>query len=113
MKKALLALCATLLVACKTLSPLQPHSMDDSINFRVTCHNDNGTRSTVLLLLKQAKARDLREMEQIDQLEIQASYYKDDNAPGKLAEIADRLSIMVGVYFVEVRENSRVIKQNR
>ena len=100
-----------LLPACGSVAPLR--SMEASVNIRVECNDEPSIRQSVLQLLRQAKARDVRENRQPACLEIQASYYVEDNTPDKLQEIADLIRMQSGVLFVEMLENHNVVKQNR
>jgi uncharacterized membrane protein YhiD involved in acid resistance len=100
-----------LLSACGTVAPLS--SMEASVNIRVECKDEPGVRRTVLQLLRQAKARDVRENKEPSYLEIQASYYVEDNSPSQLQEIANLLQMQSGVLFVEMLENHNVVKQVR
>jgi hypothetical protein len=113
MKNAILFFLAAffLLPACGSVAPLR--SMEASVNIRVECSDNPGVRQVVLELLRQAKARDVRESKESSGTEIQASYYVEDNSPDKLEEIADLLRVQSGVFFVEILENHNVVKQNR
>lgn len=99
------------LSACGSVAPLV--SPEASVNIRVECRDDPGIRQMVLGMLRQAKARDVRETKTPSYLEIQASYYADDNSPGKLNDIANLLELQNGVLYVEMQENHSVIKQAR
>lgn len=113
MKNAILFFCVAffLLPACGSVAPLR--SMEASVNIRVECKDEPGIRQTVLQLLRQAKARDVKENKQPTYLEVEASYYVEDNSPDKLGEIADLIRMQSGVLFVEMLENHNVVKQNR
>ena len=113
MKNVILFFCVAffLLPACGSVAPLR--SMEASVNIRVECNDEPAVRQTVLQLLRQGKARDVRENKQPAYLEIQASYYVEDNTPDKLQEIADLLHMQSGVLFVEMLENHNVVKQTR
>jgi uncharacterized membrane protein YhiD involved in acid resistance len=113
MKNAILFLCVAffLLPACGSVAPLM--SMEASVNIRVECNDDPGVRRVVLQLLRQAKARDVRQNKEPSYLEIQASYYVEDNSPSQLQEIANLLTMQSGVLFVEMLENHNVVKQAR
>ncbi|HEY4290346.1 MAG TPA: hypothetical protein VGN00_24770 [Puia sp.] len=100
-----------LLPACGSVAPLR--SMEESVNIRVECNDNPGTRQMVLQMLRQAKARDVTETKEATCAEIKASYYLEDNSPDKLEDIADLLRMQTGVIFVEILENQNVVKQNR
>jgi hypothetical protein len=88
--------------------------MEASVNIRVECRDDPGTRQTVLGLLRQARARDVTETVEPGGIrEIKASYYEDDNSPRRLEEIASLLQTSGGVFFVEMQQNQNLVKQMR
>ena len=116
MKKVFLFVAGPLLFLCAcgvTEPSLSRPSMDASVNIEVECRNDQATRSMVLGLLRRAKARDVRETVDANTLEIKSSYYLYDNAPQRLEEIGNLLTMQVGVYHVEILENRAVIKDPR
>ncbi|HTI94104.1 MAG TPA: hypothetical protein VL727_26095 [Puia sp.] len=100
-----------LLPACGSVAPLR--SMDASVSIRVECSDNPGTRQTVIQLLRHGKARDIRENKLSNCMEIQASYYVEDNSFDRLEEIADLIKLQGGVYQVEMLENHNMVKQNR
>ncbi len=100
-----------LLPACGSVAPLR--SMEAGVNIRVQCNDNPGTRQTVIQLLRHGKARDIMENRQSTCMEIQASYYVEDNSFDRLAEIADLIKLQGGVYQVEMLENPNLVKQNR
>ena len=88
-------------------------SLEASVNIEVECRNDPGTKSMVMGLLRRGRAKDVREDLVGYVMQIKASYYLTDNAPRKLEEIGDLLTIQSGVYHVEIVENHTVIKDPR
>ena len=100
-----------LLPACGSVAPLR--SVEASVNIRVECNDNPGVQQMVRQMLRQAKARDLTENKQASGMEIKASYYLEDNSPGKLEEIADLIRVQSGVFFVEMLENHNMVKQMR
>ena len=113
MKNVLLFFCvaAFLLPACGSVAPLT--SIEASVNIRVECKDEPGARRAVLQMLRMAKARDIRETREPSYLEIQASYYVEDNSLSKLQEIEDLLRLDGDVIYVEMMENHNVVKQAR
>jgi|GEM_PF-2778630 len=103
-----------LLYSCGTLEPaMSSANLESSVNIEVECRNDPGTRSMVMGLLRRGRAKDVRENLNGYVMEIKASYYLADNAPQKLEEIGDMLTVQTGVYHVEIVENHTVIKDPR
>jgi len=103
-----------LLSSCGTLEPARSSaSLEASVNIEVECRNDPGTRSMVMGLLRRGRAKDVREDLVGYVMQIKASYYLADNAPNKLEEIGDLLTVQSGVYHVDIVENHTVIKDPR
>ena|ERR1700754_2968813 len=112
MKNAILIVCTALLLsACGSVAPLR--SVDESVNIRVECLDQPGTRQVVLNMLRQAKARDVKETRIASNLEIQASYYVEDNPLWRLEEIAGLLKTQGGVFTVELQDNHHLVKEIR
>ena len=103
-----------LLCSCGSLEPARSSaSLEASVNIEVECRNDPGTRSMVMGLLRRGRAKDVREDLVGYVMQIKASYYLADNAPQKLEEIGDLLTVQSGVYHVDIVENHSVIKDPR
>lgn len=103
-----------LLCSCGTLEPAKSSaSLEASVNIEVECRNDPGTRSMVMGLLRRGRAKDVKEDLVGYVMQIKASYYLADNAPQKLEEIGDLLTVQSGVYHVDIVENHTVIKDPR
>jgi hypothetical protein len=112
MKRALLPLCLILILAsCTTVAPLE--SVEASYLIKVECKAGVSSRNGVLFLLRQAKARDIRETNQMSCLDIQAAYYKSDNSLASLREIEDELQKSEFVLYVELIENPNVVRESR
>lgn len=88
-------------------------SLDDSYLMRVECVPGVSTRSEVLLLLRRARARDVKVDETGPNLTIEAAYYKTDNDIGVLEGIAGDLRSIGTVVNVELLDNPRVVRENR
>ena len=78
---------------------------------RVECRNDIGARQAVLFLLKQARAKDIKEDNSTGMLVIEAAYFKSDNAWGVLQRIEDDLRRMPQVISVYIDESPSVIHE--
>ena len=113
MKKVFFPLLSVLfLFACET--PMQvSENLNDSYLMHVECLSGAATRQEVLLLLKRARARDVHVDETGTNVTIEAAYYKSDNAVDVLEGIADDLRQLGGVIYVELRDNPRVVRENR
>lgn len=107
------AACFLLLFSgCKVTTPMGD-SLNDSYLLHVECVKDAGTRREVLMLLHQCKARDIRENDLAGDLTIEVAYYKEDNSLGRVEEICDNLRRVPTVTYVEIRDNPRVVRENR
>jgi outer membrane PBP1 activator LpoA protein len=112
MKRALLPFCLILILAsCTTVAPLE--SMEASYLIKVECKPGTSARNTVLFLLRQAKARDIKESSQFSSLAIEAAYYKSDNSISTLQRIEDNLRASDFVIYVELVENPGVVHESR
>jgi hypothetical protein len=112
MKHVLFPLCLMLVLAsCTTVAPLE--SMEASYLIKVECKANTSSRNTVLFLLRQAKARDIKESSQLSSLTIEAAYYKSDNALSTLQGIADDLRQSGSVIYVELVDNPSVVRASR
>ena len=98
--------------ACVT--PMQV-SVDPNQSYlvHVECVPGATTRNEVLLLLKRAKARDVRVEDGGGGMTIEAAYYKADNDIGFLESIADDIRLVASVVEVEIRDNPNTVRQNR
>jgi hypothetical protein len=65
------------------------------------------------MIIRRARAKDIREDQTGNLLTIEAAYYKEDNDIGRLAEIADDLRRIAMVVDVEIRDNPTVVRENR
>ncbi len=107
------AACFLLLFSGCTVTTPVGDSMNDSYLLHVECVKDAGTRREVLMLLHQCKARDIRENELGADLTIEAAYYKEDNSLDRVEGICDNLRLIPTVTDVEIRDNPRVVRENR
>jgi hypothetical protein len=112
MKRVLFPLCLILaLASCTTVAPLE--SMEASYLMKVECKPGTSSRNGVIFLLRQAKARDIRETDQTAYLGIQAAYYKSDNSLASLQQIEDNLRATGFVLNVELVDNPGTVHENR
>ena len=113
MKKVFFPLVSFLfLFACET--PMHVgESLNDSYLMHVECIPGSTTRQEVTLLLKRARAKDVHVDDTGTNVTIEAAYYKSDNAVDVLEGIADDLRQLGGVIYVELRDNPRVVRENR
>ena len=112
MKKVFFPLCLMLMLAsCTTVAPLE--SMEASYLIKVECKPDVSSRNTVLFLLRQARARDIKETKDMSSLSIEAAYYKSDNELGRLQQIEDDLKRSGSVIDVQLIDNPCVVRANR
>lgn len=79
----------------------------------VECVPGPTTRMDIIMLLRRARARDIRVDAMGSSLIIEAAYYKIDNSPGLLEDIADQIRQAGSVVDVELRDNPRVVRQTR
>jgi hypothetical protein len=113
MKKMFFPLLALLFLgACETTMPVTG-SLDDSYLMHVECNPGEATRKEVLLLLRRARAKDVKVDTMGANMSIEAAYYKTDNDIRVLEEIADDLRRVGTVVSVELRDNPRVVRENR
>jgi len=113
MKKVFFPLVSFLfLFACET--PMQVgENFNDSYLMHVECVPGAATRQEVLLLLRRARARDVHVDDTGTNVTIEAAYYKTDNAVETLEGIASDLRQVGAVIYVELRDNPRVVRENR
>ncbi len=112
MKSILFPLCLMLVYAsCTTVAPLE--SMEASYLIKVECKADVSSRNTVLFLLRQAKARDIKESKELSSWSIEAAYYKADNALSTLQGIEEDLRQSGSVIYVEIIENPGAVRASR
>ncbi|HLZ89785.1 MAG TPA: hypothetical protein VKQ52_21175 [Puia sp.] len=95
--------------ACTTTLPTA--SLEDSYLMHVECRNDVGIRQSVLSLLRQARARDIKEDNSTGILVIEAAYYRSETPVDLLERIGDDLRRMGMVTDVRLEENHSVIRQ--
>jgi hypothetical protein len=113
MKKLLFPFFVILLFsACVTPMPISVNP-DDSYLMHVECVPGATTRNEVLLLLKRAKARDVKVDDGGGGMTIEAAYYKADNDIGLLESIADDIRLVGTVVEVDIRDNPNTVRQNR
>jgi hypothetical protein len=111
MKRVLFPLCLILAISsCTTVAPLE--TMEAAYLMKVECKPGTSSRNGVLFLLRQAKARDIRETDQTAYLAIQAAYYKSDNSLASLQRIEDNLRATEFVLNVEIIENPSVVRES-
>lgn len=112
MKKLLFHLCLMLLLAsCTTVAPIE--SMEASYLIKVECKPDISSHNAVLYLLRQARARDIKETKEFSSWSVEAAYYKSDNPLGSLRQIEDNLRQSGFVINVELIDNPGVIRESR
>ena len=87
--------------------------MEASYLMKVECKPGTSSRNAVLFLLRQAKARDIKESNQASSLDIEAAYYKSDNSISTLQGIADNLRASGFVIYVELVENPGTVHEVR
>ncbi len=46
-------------------------------------------------------------------LTVEAAYYKEDNSLSNVEQICDNLRLIATVTYVEIRDNPRVVRENR
>ena len=98
--------------ACETTMPAAG-SLNDSYLMRVECVPGASTRNEVLLLLRRARAKDVKVDETGPDMTIEAAYYKTDNDIGVLEGIAADIKLIGSVVNVEILDNPRVVRENR
>jgi hypothetical protein len=109
----LLAACFLLLFSGCTVTTPVGDSLNDSYLLHVECVKDAGTRREVLMLLHQCRAKDLHEDDLGGDLIIEAAYYKSDNSLGSIERICDNLRQIPSVTHLEIRDNPRLVRENR
>ena len=87
--------------------------MEASYLIRVECKPGISARNAVLFLLRQARARDIKESNQPSSLAIEAAYYKSDNSISTLLGIEDNLRSSGFVIDVELVDNPGMVHENR
>ena len=113
MKKVLFPLVSLLLyTACAPSLPVTGN-LDDSYLLHVECASDASTRNEILLLLRRARAKDVHTDVVGGAMTVEAAYYKADNDIGVLQEMVDNIRLVGTVTFVEIRDNPRVVRENR
>ena len=113
--KNLLFPCLLLLLfsACVETRPTLAPNPNDSYLLHVECVRDEGVRRAVLMLMRQARARDITEDKfTMPTYIIEAAYYKDETMEEQVDMIADRIREIGMVSFVEVRNNPRVVRES-
>jgi len=95
--------------ACTTTLPTV--SMEESWLLHVECRNDLSVRQSVLFLMRQGRARDIKEDRTSAVMTIEAAYYKVDNPVELLQRIADDLQRVALVSEVHIEENHGVVRQ--
>jgi hypothetical protein len=113
MKKMLFPFLALLFFgACETTMPAVS-DLGESYLMEIECVPGVATRNEVLLLLRRARAKDIRFDTMGGDMTIQAAYYKADNDIGLLQSIADDLQRIGTVVHVELRDNPHVVRESR
>jgi hypothetical protein len=87
--------------------------MEASYLIRVECKPGTSARNAVLFLLRQARARDIKESNLLSSLAIEAAYYKSDNSISTLQGIEDNLRSSGFVINVELVDNPGVVHESR
>jgi hypothetical protein len=111
--KNVLSLFITMLFfsACTVTQPAT--SLDDSYLIHVELVKNEGCRHSVIMALKEAHARDLREEDDGPSLIIEAAYYKADNSFETISRIATEIQWIQMVTDVQVMNNPRVVRDPR
>jgi hypothetical protein len=112
MKKMLLYPVLLLSVFCGCTTTYPTASPEESYRLRVELRNDLNVRQTVLFLIRQGRARDIKEDVNFDVRVIEAAYYSADTPIGVLRRIADDLQQTAMVMEVHLEENHSVIRQS-
>jgi len=112
MKKVFFPLVALLFFgACDTTRPAA--NPEESYLMHVECVPGATTRKEVLLLLKRARAKDIKVDDQGSNLTIEAAYYKTDNNIEVLEGIADDIRLVGTVIYVDLRDNPKPVREIR
>jgi len=113
MKKLFFPLLAILLFsACYATQPAA-EDLNASYLIQVESVPDIATRQEILLILRRARAKDVRIDVTGNTMTIDAAYYKADNDIGLLASMADNIRLISAVISVDLRDNPTVVRENR